>query len=76
MLTIMIILGSVWANIAWGRYCVGPEGDRGAGDLADLWRYLRPGRRRLAGRRAAWLLVLVAAIVFTIWQSLLHALYA
>ena len=51
MLTLMLILGSIWANVAWGALLgLGPEGDLGAGDLAHL-RCLPacPGDPQLAG---------------------------
>ncbi len=49
-LTLTIILGAVWANTAWGTLLeLGPQGDRVAGDVADLRRLPpRPRRPRLA----------------------------
>lgn len=50
MLTLMLILGSIWGNVAWGRYWgLGSEGNGGSGHLVDL-RGLSacPGHQELA----------------------------
>ena len=50
LMTIMIILGAIWADIAWGTLLeLGSQGDRGAADVADLRRVpARPRGARLA----------------------------
>ena len=73
MLTIMIILGSVWANIAWGRYWSWDPKETAA--LVTWLIYGAYLHARVVGgwrgRRAAWLLVLgFAAIVFTYFGNL------
>lgn len=80
LLTIMIILGALWANIAWGRYWSwDPK------ETAALFTWLIYGAylharvvRGWRGSRAAWLLILgFAAILFTYFGNLffggLHA---
>lgn len=80
MLTIMIILGALWADIAWGRYWSwDPK------ETAALVTWLIYGAYLHArviggwrGKRAAWLLVLgFAAVVFTFfgnhWFGGLHS---
>lgn len=73
LLTIMIVLGAVWANIAWGRYWSwDPK------ETAALVTWLVYGgylharvTRNWKGNRSAWLLVLgFAAILFTYFGSL------
>lgn len=73
LLTIMIVLGAIWANIAWGRYWSwDPK------ETAALVTWLVYGgylharvTRHWRGRRTAWLLVLgFAAILFTYFGNL------
>lgn len=73
LLTIMIVLGSIWANIAWGRYWSwDPK------ETAALVTWLVYGAylharvtRGWKGSRSAWLLVLgFAAILFTYFGNL------
>lgn len=73
MLTIMIILGSVWANIAWGRYWSWDPKETAA--LVTWLIYGAYLHARVVagwrGSRAAWLLVLgFAAILFTYFGNL------
>lgn len=80
LLTIMIVLGAIWANIAWGQYWSwDPK------ETAALVTWLIYGgylharvMRGWNGNRAAWLLVLgFVAIVFTyfgnLWFGGMHA---
>lgn len=73
LLTIMIVLGAIWANIAWGRYWSwDPK------ETAALVTWLVYGAylharvtRNWKGSRSAWLLVLgFAAILFTYFGNL------
>lgn len=73
LLTIMIVLGAIWANIAWGRYWSwDPK------ETAALVTWLVYGgylharvTRGWTGTRSAWLLVLgFAAILFTYFGNL------
>ncbi len=73
LLTIMIVLGAIWANIAWGRYWSwDPK------ETAALVTWLVYGAylharvtRGWSGSRSAWLLVLgFAAIIFTYFGNL------
>ena len=73
LLTIMIVLGALWANIAWGRYWSwDPK------ETAALVTWLVYGAylharvtRGWTGKRSAWLLVLgFAAIIFTYFGNL------
>lgn len=73
LLTIMIVLGAIWANIAWGRYWSwDPK------ETAALVTWLVYGgylharvTRDWKGSRSAWLLVLgFAAILFTYFGNL------
>ncbi|WP_341729554.1 cytochrome c biogenesis protein CcsA [Brooklawnia sp.] len=73
MLTIMIILGSVWANVAWGRYWSWDPKETAA--LVTWLIYGAYLHARVVGgwrgKRAAWLLVLgFAAIIFTYFGNL------
>lgn len=73
MLTIMIILGSVWANIAWGRYWSWDPKETAA--LVTWLIYGAYLHARVVGgwrgKRSAWLLVLgFAAIIFTYFGNL------
>lgn len=80
LLTIMIVLGAIWANIAWGAYWSwDPK------ETAALVTWLIYGgylharvMRGWNGKRAAWLLVFgFVAIVFTyfgnLWFGGMHA---
>ena len=73
MLTFMLILGSIWANVAWGRYWSwDPK------ETAALVTWLIYGgylharvTRDWRGSRSAWLLVLgFAAVIFTYFGNL------
>lgn len=74
LLTIMIILGAIWADIAWGRYWAwDPK------ETSSLVTWLIYGAYLHArvvadwrGRKSAWLLILgFAAILFTYFSNLL-----
>lgn len=80
MLTIMIILGAIWANIAWGRYWSWDPKETAALVTWFIYGAYLHARvvRDWRGRKAAWLLVLgFAAILFTYFGNLffggLHA---
>ena len=80
MLTIMIILGAIWANIAWGRYWSWDPKETAALVTWLIYGAYLHARvvRDWRGARAAWLLVLgFAAILFTYFGNLffggLHA---
>lgn len=73
LLTIMIILGAVWADVAWGRYWSWDPKETAA--LVTWLIYGAYLHARIArdwrGDRAAWLLVLgFAAILFTFFGNL------
>lgn len=73
MLTIMIVLGSIWANVAWGRYWSWDPKETAA--LVTWLIYGAYLHARVVagwrGSRAAWLLVLgFAAIIFTYFGNL------
>jgi ABC-type transport system involved in cytochrome c biogenesis permease subunit len=68
ILTAAIVLGSVWANLAWRSYWNNdPKELAAAGTWLVYAAYLHvAGRRDRAGRLAAWLLVLgFAGVLFT-----------
>ncbi len=68
VLTAAIVLGSVWANLAWRSYWNNdPKELAAAGTWLVYAAYLHvAGRRDRAGRLAAWLLVLgFAGVLFT-----------
>ena len=73
LITLMIILGAIWANVAWGRYWSwDPK------ETASLVTWLFYGAYLHArvvgdwrGKRAAWLLILgFAAVIFTFLGNL------
>ena len=77
MLTIMIILGSVWANIAWGRYWSWDPKETAALVTWLIYGAYLHARvvRDWRGSKSAWLLVLgFAAILFTYFGNLFFAL--
>lgn len=80
LLTIMIILGAIWANVAWGRYWSWDPKETAA--LVTWFIYGAYLHARIVrdwrGKRAAWLLVIgFFAILFTYFGNLffggLHA---
>ena len=80
LLTIMIILGAIWANIAWGRYWSWDPKETAALVTWIIYGAYLHARvvRDWRGARSAWLLVLgFAAILFTYFGNLffggLHA---
>lgn len=80
MLTIMIILGAVWANIAWGRYWSWDPKETAALVTWLIYGAYLHARvvRDWRGNKSAWLLVLgFLAIIFTyfgnLWFGGLHA---
>lgn len=80
MLTIMIILGAIWANIAWGRYWSWDPKETAALVTWLIYGAYLHARvvRGWQGARSAWLMVLgFAAILFTYFGNLffggLHA---
>lgn len=80
LLTIMIILGAIWANIAWGRYWSWDPKETAALVTWFIYGAYLHARvvRGWQGSRSAWLLVLgFAAILFTYFGNLffggLHA---
>ena len=80
MLTIMIILGSIWANVAWGRYWSWDPKETAALVTWLIYGAYLHARvvRDWRGSKSAWLLVLgFAAILFTYFGNLffggLHA---
>ncbi|GAB94223.1 cytochrome c-type biogenesis protein CcsB [Kineosphaera limosa] len=73
LLTVMIILGAVWANVAWGRYWSWDPKETAA--LVTWLIYGAYLHARVArdwrGERAAWLLILgFVAILFTYFGNL------
>lgn len=73
MLTIMIILGSIWANIAWGRYWSWDPKETAALVTWLIYGAYLHARvvRDWRGSKSAWLLVLgFAAVVFTYFGNL------
>lgn len=73
LLTIMIILGAVWANIAWGRYWSWDPKETAALVTWLIYGGYLHARvvRGWTGKRAAWLLVLgFVAIIFTYFGNL------
>ncbi len=73
MLTIMIILGAIWANIAWGQYWSWDPKETAALVTWLIYGAYLHARvvRGWRGRRAAWLLVAgFAAILFTYFGNL------
>lgn len=73
LLTIMIILGSIWANIAWGRYWSWDPKETAALVTWLIYGAYLHARvvRGWRGEKAAWLLVLgFAAILFTYFGNL------
>lgn len=80
LLTIMIILGSIWANIAWGRYWAwDPKETAGLVTWLIYGAYLHARVvRGWRGNKSAWLLVVgFLAIIFTFfgnyWFGGLHS---
>lgn len=80
MLTLMLILGSIWGNVAWGRYWGWDPKETSALVTWLLYGAYLHARvtRRWRGSRSAWLLVLAfGAVVFTYLGNLffggLHA---
>lgn len=73
LLTIMIILGAVWADIAWGRYWSWDPKETSALVTWLIYGGYLHARvvRDWRGKKAAWLLVLgFAAILFTYFGNL------
>lgn len=73
LLTIMIILGSIWANTAWGRYWSWDPKETAALVTWLIYGAYLHARvvRDWRGRKAAWLLVLgFVAILFTYFGNL------
>lgn len=73
LLTIMLILGSIWANIAWGRYWSWDPKETAALVTWFIYGAYLHARvtRDWRGGRAAWLLILgFAAILFTYFGNL------
>ncbi len=73
MLTIMIILGAIWADIAWGRYWSWDPKETAALVTWLIYGGYLHARvvRDWRGKRAAWLLVLgFAAVLFTYFGNL------
>ena len=80
MLTLMLILGSIWGNVAWGRYWGwDPKEPAALVTWLIYGAYLHARvTRSWRGKKSAWLLVLAfAAVVFTYLGNLffggLHA---
>lgn len=80
MLTLMLILGSIWGNIAWGRYWGWDPKETAALVTWLIYGAYLHARvtRSWRGKKSAWLLVLAfAAVVFTYLGNLffggLHA---
>ncbi|ADH93172.1 Cytochrome c-type biogenesis protein CcmF [Arcanobacterium haemolyticum] len=80
LLTIMIILGSIWANIAWGRYWAWDPKETAALVTWLIYGAYLHARvvRDWRGTKAAWLLVIgFIAIIFTFfgnyWFGGLHS---
>nr|NLI50157.1 c-type cytochrome biogenesis protein CcsB [Propionibacterium sp.] len=80
LMTIMIILGAIWADIAWGTYWSWDPKETAALVTWLIYGAYLHARvvRDLRGRGAAWLLILgFAAVVFTFFGNLffggLHA---
>jgi len=73
LLTIMIVLGAIWANIAWGRYSSwDPKETAALVTWLVYCGYLHARvTRNWRGSRSAWLLILgFAAILFTYFGNL------
>lgn len=73
LLTIMIILGAIWADIAWGRYWSWDPKETSALVTWLIYGAYLHARvvRDWRGRRAAWLLVLgFVAVLFTYFGNL------
>lgn len=73
LLTVMIILGAIWANIAWGSYWSWDPKETAALVTWLIYGAYLHARvvRDWRGRKAAWLLVLgFAAILFTYFGNL------
>lgn len=80
MLTLMLILGAVWGNIAWGRYWAWDPKETSALVTWLIYGAYLHARvvRGWQGSRSAWLLIIgFAAVLFTFFSSLflggLHA---
>ena len=80
MLTLMLILGSIWGNVAWGRYWGWDPKETAALVTWLIYGAYLHARvtRSWRGKKSAWLLVLAfAAVVFTYLGNLffggLHA---
>ena len=80
MLTLMLILGSIWGNVAWGRYWGWDPKETAALVTWLIYGAYLHARvtRSWRGKKSAWLLVLaLAAVVFTYLGNLffggLHA---
>lgn len=80
LLTISIILGSLWANVAWGRYWSWDPKETAALVTWFIYGAYLHARvvRGMRGKKAAWLLVLgFLAIIFTyfgnLWFGGLHS---
>lgn len=74
LLTIMIILGAIWADIAWGRYWAWDPKETAALVTWLIYGAYLHARvvRDWRGRKSAWLLVVgFAAILFTYFSNLL-----
>ncbi|MDO5025960.1 MAG: c-type cytochrome biogenesis protein CcsB [Trueperella sp.] len=73
LLTIMIVLGAVWANIAWGRYWAWDPKETSALVTWLIYGAYIHARvvRNWRGNKAAWLLVLgFLAVIFTFFGNL------
>ena len=73
LLTVMIILGAIWADIAWGRYWSWDPKETAALVTWLIYGGYLHARvvRDWRGKRAAWLLVLgFAAVLFTYFGNL------
>ncbi|MDO5534649.1 MAG: c-type cytochrome biogenesis protein CcsB [Propionibacteriaceae bacterium] len=73
LLTIMIILGAIWADIAWGRYWSWDPKETSALVTWLIYGGYLHARvvRDWRGKRAAWLLILgFAAVLFTYFGNL------
>lgn len=73
MLTLMLVLGAVWGNVAWGRYWAWDPKETSALVTWLIYGAYLHARvvRGWQGSRAAWLLVIgFAAVVFTFFSSL------
>ena len=73
LMTIMIILGAIWADIAWGRYWSWDPKETAALVTWLIYGAYLHARvvRDWRGKRAAWLLILgFAAVLFTFFGNL------